>query len=113
MSNVSILIIWSCVPEDCNAYLVNVDEAEAEIIKTADGKFINLHESTPGLDALAYAMCTEYEKDGSIPPYQQFDMTEIGVDVKWYGKYSKCKLDALPDLSKTNISTIINTGYIL
>lgn len=113
MSEVTVLIILSIVPEKCDLYLVTVDETEAEILKTADGKLINRDEPTPGLYALAYAMCTEFTDDGEIPRYHLQDMNEIGLDQSWYAKYKDCKLDSLPDLSGMNISTVINTGFAL
>lgn len=110
---INILLIWSVVPEECHVYLLEVDKTEAEIIKTADGKIINCDEPTPGTDALLYALCTEYDDDGSIPEYHLEDMNEIGLDVSWYAKYKDCKLDDLPDLSGMNISTVVNIGFAL
>lgn len=113
MSEVTVLIVWSIVPEKCDLYLVTVDETEAEILKTADGKMINFDESTPGLNVLTYALCDEFTDDGKIPRYHLQDMNEFGLDVSWYAKYKDCKLDSLPDLSGMNISTVINTGVAL
>ena len=112
MSEITVLLIWSLIPEECDLYLLTLDETEAEILKTADGKLINCDEPTPGLDALTYAMCTELD-DGEIPECHIKGMNEIGLDVSWYAKYKDCKLDSLPDLSGMNISTVINTGVAL
>ena len=113
MSEVTVLIVWSIVPEECDLYLVTVDETEAEILKTADGKLINRDEPTPGLNVLTYATCTWFDEDGSIPEYHIDHMNEIGLDYSWYAKYKDCKLDSLPDLSRMNISTVVNAGFAL
>lgn len=111
MSN--ILLVFSYVPEECHIYLLrNVSEEEADILKTADGKYINCHEPTQGLNVLSYALITEFV-DGQIPDIHLDGMKELGVDPSWFAKYKDCKLDGLPDLSDVPITTVINTGFYL
>lgn len=110
---ITILLVWSIVPEECHIYLLDLSPDEAELIKSADGKLVNCDDPTPGLDILTYAVCNEFGDDGSIPEYHLASMKESGVDPSWYGRFKDNELNDLPDISGMNISTVVNSGFAL
>ncbi|QJT70593.1 UNVERIFIED_ASMBLY: hypothetical protein SD1_65 [Shigella phage 2019SD1] len=66
-----VLIVYETNPDGVNFYDIEMTSEQYEIVKTAQGKFINCHEDTPGTEYLNIALCSnlEYldECDQSLP----------------------------------------------
>lgn len=111
LTKFKILLVWEIIPERCELYAIELSHDDFELIKTANEKYINCDEPTRALDVLMFALCDEYNEDGSIPDYHLSHMKESGIDVSWYGRYEDCKLGDLPVLS--GMTTVIKSGMML
>lgn len=111
----TILVMWEQVPDETILYLLeDLNDEEAELVKQANGKYIELGgDVSDGIEFLNLAL-TSRKEDGSINNWCKDWIANSKFDESVFGKFANCNLPlTLPDLSTTKIDTIIVAGIYL